>query len=93
MFWVAPATGLIARGRIGEFVPAGAPLFQGEHRAKLAIELEYKQPHGEYVKMKLSEEYYDFGVEANIEAPPAKSVIDVTPRLKDRGQAPRRRLS
>ena len=60
---------------------------------RLAIELEYKQPRGEYVKMKVSEEYYDFGVEANIEAPPAKSVIDVTPRLKDRGQAPRRRLS
>jgi hypothetical protein len=57
---------------------------------KLAIELEYKQPHGEYVKMKLSEEYYDFGVEANIEAPPAKRVIDVTPRLSGRGHAARR---
>jgi hypothetical protein len=57
---------------------------------KLAIELEYKLPDGEYVKMSLSEEYYDFGVEANIEAPPARSVIDVTPRLKGRTQAPRR---
>jgi hypothetical protein len=57
---------------------------------KLAIELEYKEPHGEYVKMKLSEEYYDFGVEANIEAPPAKRVIDVTPRLRTKGHAARR---
>jgi hypothetical protein len=57
---------------------------------KLAIELEYKQPHGEYVKMKLSEEYYDFGVEANIEAPPAKRVIDVKSRLRGRGHAARR---
>jgi hypothetical protein len=57
---------------------------------KLAIELEYKLPDGEYVKMSLSEEYFDFGVEANIEPPPAKSVIDVTPRFKDRGHAPRR---
>jgi hypothetical protein len=57
---------------------------------KLAIELEYKQPHGEYVKMKLSEEYYDFGVEANIEAPPAKRVIDVTPHLSRKGHAARR---
>jgi hypothetical protein len=56
---------------------------------KLAIELEYKQPHGEYVKMKVSEEYHDFGVEANIEAPPAKRVLDVTPRLNE-GHAPRR---
>lgn len=60
---------------------------------KLAIELEYKQPHGEYVKMKLSEEYYDFGVEANIEAPPAKRVIDVTPRLSRKGHAARRLTS
>jgi hypothetical protein len=60
---------------------------------KLATELEYKLPDGEYVKMQLSEEYHDFGVEANIEAPPAKSVIDVTPRLKHRGQAQRRHLS
>jgi hypothetical protein len=60
---------------------------------KLAIELEYKQPHGEYVKMKVSEEYYDFGVEANIEAPPAKRVIDVTPRLSGKRHAPRRLTS
>jgi hypothetical protein len=62
---------------------------------KLSTDLEYKLPDGEYVRMQLSEEYYDFGVEANIEAPPARSVIDVTPRLKDRGQAqaPRRHLS
>jgi hypothetical protein len=56
---------------------------------KLAIELEYKQPHGEYVKMKVSEEYYDFGVEVDIEPPPAKRVLDVT-RLRDRSHAPRR---
>jgi hypothetical protein len=60
---------------------------------KLAIELEYKQPHGEYVKMKVSEEYYDFGVEANIEAPPAKRVIDVTPRFIRKGHAARRLTS
>ena len=57
---------------------------------KLAIELEYKQPRGEYVKMKVSEEYYDFGVEANIEPPSAKRVLDVTPRLSAKGHAPRR---
>jgi hypothetical protein len=57
---------------------------------KLAIDLEYKLPEGEYVKMRVSEEYYDFGVEPNIKAPPAKRVIDVTPRLKGRGQRPRR---
>jgi hypothetical protein len=45
---------------------------------KLGIELEYKLPRGDYVKMKLSEEYYDFGVETNIEAPPPKQVLDVT---------------
>jgi hypothetical protein len=45
---------------------------------KLAIELEYKLPDGDYVKMKASEEYFDFGVEVNIKPPPPKSVIDVT---------------
>jgi hypothetical protein len=60
---------------------------------KLAIELEYKQPHGEYVKMKISEEYYDFGLEADIEPPPAKRVLDVTPRLKANRHAPRRLTS
>jgi hypothetical protein len=57
---------------------------------KVGIELEYKLPDGEYVKMKLSEEYYDFGVEVNIEPPPAKRVLDVTPRRKTSDQAPRR---
>jgi hypothetical protein len=60
---------------------------------RLAIELEYKLPDGEYVKMKVSEEYYDFGVEANIEAPPAKRVLDVTPRLSADRHAPRRLTS
>jgi hypothetical protein len=45
---------------------------------RLAIELEYKLPRGDYVKMKITEEYYDFGVDAKIEAPPAKQVLDVT---------------
>jgi hypothetical protein len=57
---------------------------------KLSVELEYKLPSGEYVKMKLSEEYYDFGVEVNIEPPPGKSVLDVTPRPKRRDHASRR---
>jgi hypothetical protein len=57
---------------------------------KLSIELEYKLPSGEYVKMKLSEEYYDFGVAVNIEPPPAKDVLDITPRRKSRDQASRR---
>jgi hypothetical protein len=57
---------------------------------KLSVELEYKLPSGEYVKMKLSEEYYDFGVEVNIEPPPGKSVLDVTPRPKRPDHAPRR---
>jgi hypothetical protein len=45
---------------------------------KLGIELEYKLPRGDYVKMKISEEYFDFGVQANIQPPPAKQVLDVT---------------
>ena len=45
---------------------------------KLATELEYKLPDGEYVKMKLSEEYFDFGVEVDIKPPPARQVLDVT---------------
>jgi hypothetical protein len=45
---------------------------------KLATELEYKLPDGEYVKMKLSEEYFDFGVDVEITPPPAKQVLDVT---------------
>jgi hypothetical protein len=57
---------------------------------KLAVELEYKLPDGEYVKMQVSEEYYDFGIGTNIKPPPRKSVIDVTPRLQHRGQAPKR---
>jgi hypothetical protein len=60
---------------------------------RLAIELEYKLPDGEYVKMKVSEEYFDFGVEANIEAPPAKRVLDVTPRLTTKRHAARRLTS
>jgi hypothetical protein len=57
---------------------------------KVGVKLEYKLPTGEYVQMKLSEEYYDFGVEANIEPPPAKRVLDVTPRSKSDDHAPRR---
>jgi hypothetical protein len=45
---------------------------------RLATELEYKLPDGEYVKMKLSEEYFDFGVEVDIQPPPANQVLDVT---------------
>jgi hypothetical protein len=51
---------------------------------KLAIELEYKQPRGDYVKMELSEEYYDLGANVEIEPPPAKRVLDVTKRLDSR---------
>ena len=51
--------------------------------------LEYNPSKNEHVKMELSEEYYDFGVKANIEPPPAKSVLDVTPRLNDDGHASR----
>jgi hypothetical protein len=57
---------------------------------RLGIELEYKLPDGEYVKMKLSEEYYDFGVAVSIEPPPAKRVLDVTPRRGRLDQAPKR---
>jgi hypothetical protein len=57
---------------------------------RLGVELEYKLPDGEYVKMKLSEEYYDFGVAVNIEPPPAKRVLDVTPRRGRPAQAPKR---
>jgi hypothetical protein len=57
---------------------------------RVSVELEYKLPTREYVKMKLSEEYYDFGVEVNIEPPPAKQVLDVTPRSKSPDHAPRR---
>jgi hypothetical protein len=60
---------------------------------RLAIELEYKQPHGEYVKMKVSEEYYDFGVEVNIKPPPARHVLDVTPRFRTERHSPRRLTS
>lgn len=56
---------------------------------KVGVELEYKLPTGEYVQMKLSEEYYDFGVDVSIEPPPAKRVLDVTPRRKSDGHAPR----
>jgi hypothetical protein len=45
---------------------------------KLSIEMEYKEPDGEYVKMKVSEEYFDFGVPVEIKPPPAKQVLDVT---------------
>jgi hypothetical protein len=48
---------------------------------KLAIVLEYNQPHGAFVRMELSEEYFDFGVAAKIKPPPARQVLDVTPRL------------
>ena len=56
---------------------------------KLAIVLEYNPTKNEHVKMELSEEYYDFGVKANIEPPPAKSVLDVTPRLDGAGHGSR----
>ncbi len=56
---------------------------------KLAIVLEYNPSKNEHVKMELSEEYYDFGVKAKIQPPPAKSVLDVTPRLSSNGHAPR----
>jgi hypothetical protein len=45
---------------------------------KLATELEYKLPDGEYVKMKLSEEYFDFGLDVEITPPPGKQVLDIT---------------
>jgi hypothetical protein len=57
---------------------------------KLQIELEYKLPGGDYVEMTVSEEYFDFGIETVIEAPPAKSVLDVTPRVENEGQEARR---
>jgi hypothetical protein len=60
---------------------------------RLAMVLEYKLPDGEYVKMSVSEEYYDFGVEADIQAPPPRRVIDVTPRLRADRHNPRRHLS
>jgi hypothetical protein len=60
---------------------------------KLGIELEYKLPDGEYVKMKLSEEYYDFGVEVDIKPPPARRVLDVTPRFRTDRHSPRRLTS
>jgi hypothetical protein len=56
---------------------------------KVGVELEYKLPTREYVKMKLSEEYFDFGVAVDIEPPAAKEVLDVTPRYNT-AQAPRR---
>jgi hypothetical protein len=57
---------------------------------KLAVELEYKLPDGEYVRTNVTEEYYGFGVVAGIEPPPARSVIDVTPRLRGDAHRPRR---
>ena len=57
---------------------------------KVKIELEYKLPSREYVKMTLSEEYFDFGVVADIKPPPAKRVLDVTPRLRIASEKPRR---
>lgn len=53
---------------------------------KLAIELEYKQPRGDYVMMKLSEEYYDLGADVEIHPPPMKRVLDVTKDLDRRGR-------
>jgi hypothetical protein len=52
---------------------------------KLATVLEYNQPSGDFVRMELTEEYSDFGVETNIKPPPAGQVLDVTPHLRDRG--------
>jgi hypothetical protein len=56
---------------------------------KLATVLEYNQPSGDFVRMEVSEVYYDFGVKASIQPPPAKRVLDVTPHLNARGHAPR----
>jgi hypothetical protein len=57
---------------------------------KVSVKLEYKLPAGDYVQMKLSEEYYDFGVDVDIEPPPRKGVLDVTPRGMSDDHAPRR---
>ena len=60
---------------------------------KLATKLEYKLPSGEYVQMSVSEVYFDFGVEVDIEPPAAKTVLDVTPRRKAQSEKPRRLTS
>jgi hypothetical protein len=60
---------------------------------KLATKLEYKLPSGEYVQMSVSEVYFDFGVEVDIEPPAAKTVLDVTPRRKPQSEKPRRLTS
>ena len=57
---------------------------------KLAIVLEYNPTKNEHVRMELSEEYYDFGVEADIQPPPKKSVLDVTPRFGPKAEKPGR---
>jgi len=56
---------------------------------QLATVLEYNQPTGDFVRMEVSEVYYDFGVKAKIRPPAAKSVLDVTPHLNARAHAPR----
>ena len=56
---------------------------------KLATVLEYNQPSGDFVRMEVSETYYDFGVKTKIRPPAASSVLDVTPHLNARGHAPR----
>jgi hypothetical protein len=50
---------------------------------KLSIVLEYNQPSGDFVRMEVSEVYYDFGVKTNIRPPAPSSVLDVTPHLSD----------
>jgi hypothetical protein len=48
---------------------------------KLSTVLEYNQPSGDFVRMEVSETYYDFGVKAKIRPPAPSSVLDVTPHL------------
>jgi hypothetical protein len=56
--------------------------------------MEYKVRGGDYVKMKFSEEYFEFGVPVEIEPPPAKQVLDVTECFcPQRGDGDERRLT
>lgn len=45
---------------------------------KLVLDLEWKQPETGWVQMVITEELYDFGVDVDIEAPPARRVLDIT---------------
>jgi hypothetical protein len=53
---------------------------------KLATVLEYNQPSGDFVRMEVSETYYDFGVKTRIRPPAASSVLDVTPHLSHKAR-------